>query len=360
MYDIMGAPMVSVMPADALTSICQCEKCRGRDTPERGWRGALSDYVWGFVNCVATEMYKTHPDKKIVCATYGTYRLPPEKIDKFSPNVVVRLNQHRNTFGDPAHRQARTEFLNSWLEKLPEGRRSIIATGPLRPGAPYPAFFPHGVAWNVRSLKDVALGEVMEVTRSANEGVDAMVALQLNLYVMSRMWWDADLDVDALLEEYYRIFYEPAANAMKQFILYSEKNWTEMSRDAERIDTAFELLSAARAKAPADSVYGQRIELIAQFMEPLRAVRAEIAAGRQDLSAIEIVVLDNPQMSVDGKLDEPAWSECAALEMRDILNEEKPRQRTTVKVFWDDKTETVNFGFKCFDENVENLVVIAK
>jgi hypothetical protein len=80
---------VSIMPPDGYTSICQCEKCRGKDSPERNERGLLSDHVWDFVNRVAREIAKTHPRAKVLNCAYGVYTLPPLKIDKLEPNVVV-------------------------------------------------------------------------------------------------------------------------------------------------------------------------------------------------------------------------------------------------------------------------------
>ncbi|MCA1809527.1 MAG: DUF4838 domain-containing protein, partial [Lentisphaerae bacterium] len=357
MFDIMGSPMVSVMPADALTSLCQCPLCAGKDTPQRGWRGLLSDYVWDFVNRVAVELYKTHPDHKVTCASYGSYRLPPEKIAEFSPNVVVRLNQHRNTFNDPAARADRTEFLDSWLEKLPAGERSIIATGPVRPEHPYPAFFPHGIAWNIKSLKDVALGEVMEVTRDRQEGVGRMAAMHLNLYAMSRLWWDAGLDVDELLDEYYRLFYGPAAAEMKRFIEYSENNWSDMSRDAEKIDAAFALIAQAQLAADAGSVYAERIDLVAQFIEPLKEVKAKLARGRQNLPPVEATVFAGVELELDGKLDEDVWSACPALAMREIVTEEPPAHAVTAKLFWDDQAEALYLGFRCEEDNPDSLAI---
>jgi len=55
------------------------EKLKGIDDPSMGKEGRFSDYVWGFVNNVAKEIYKTHPDKLIGCCAYSDYRvdLPP-------------------------------------------------------------------------------------------------------------------------------------------------------------------------------------------------------------------------------------------------------------------------------------------
>ena len=77
MLDHYRLESVSIMPPDGYTSICQCEKCQGQDSPERNERGLLSDYVWDFVNRVAKEVGKTHPNAKVLNCAYGVYTLPP-------------------------------------------------------------------------------------------------------------------------------------------------------------------------------------------------------------------------------------------------------------------------------------------
>jgi hypothetical protein len=57
----------------------------------RNERGLLSDYVWDFVNRVAKEVGKTHPNAKVLNCAYGVYTLPPLKIDKLEPNVLVGI-----------------------------------------------------------------------------------------------------------------------------------------------------------------------------------------------------------------------------------------------------------------------------
>ncbi|MBM4081123.1 MAG: DUF4838 domain-containing protein, partial [Planctomycetes bacterium] len=81
-FDIYDEPMVSVMPQDGYASVCQCDLCRGKETPERGWFGTMSDYVWAYTDRVAREVHKTHPKRWISGGAYGTYLLPPEKIDR--------------------------------------------------------------------------------------------------------------------------------------------------------------------------------------------------------------------------------------------------------------------------------------
>lgn len=112
---------VSIMPPDGYTAICQCEKCKGKDSPERNERGLLSDYVWDFVNRVAKEIAKTHPQAKVLNCAYGVYTLPPLKIEKLEPNVVVCIVGGRrpiNKGGGKGEGESAPEVLRAaWAKK---------------------------------------------------------------------------------------------------------------------------------------------------------------------------------------------------------------------------------------------------
>ncbi len=88
-FDHYDMDVVSMMPPDGYTAICQCELCEDKESPELGPRGTLSNYVWDFVNRVAKEIAKTHPGKKISNCAYGVYTEPPSNINKLEPNVQV-------------------------------------------------------------------------------------------------------------------------------------------------------------------------------------------------------------------------------------------------------------------------------
>ena len=92
--------------------------CRGKDSPRRNERGLLSDYVWDFVNRVAREVRKTHPDKKILNCAYGVYTLPPEKIERLEPNVQVCIVGGRRPVNNLPEQQAEIRKLReAWAAK---------------------------------------------------------------------------------------------------------------------------------------------------------------------------------------------------------------------------------------------------
>jgi hypothetical protein len=359
MFDIYGDSLVSVMPEDGYVNLCQCDLCKGKDTPGRGWTGQLSDYVWDFVNRVAKEVYKTHPDKKVTCFAYGAYLLPPEKIDKLSPNVVVGICQWRSDFQDPVVREQFVKLRQDWMKKLSPSSRVMIADYYLhgRPKMPFdgiPTFFPGLIAQDLKSLKGISMGEFIEVYReSGNMELLSLAILHLNLYVTSRFWWDADQDLNALLEEYYTLFYGPARNEMKTFIEYCEANWAGMRKSTEKIDKVFELLGKAQQKAPVDSVYGKRIALIAEFVKPLKELREKVAVGHKDSPKAQGITKDKKELRMDGKVDEKFWEGAQSYEFKDLVTGQTVASQGSVKIVWGD--DSIYFGVKCMDPDTKTL-----
>src|SRR5690606_20129596 len=95
MFDHYDSPMIGTGPGDSYMGVCQCPLCEGKATPERGWVGMLSDYVWGYTHRLATELYKTHPDRWVSNIAYSTYQLAPQKIEQLSPNVALIMCRWR-------------------------------------------------------------------------------------------------------------------------------------------------------------------------------------------------------------------------------------------------------------------------
>jgi hypothetical protein len=355
-FDYFDAPMVSVMPTDGFTATCQCEGCVNKPTPERGWLGQYSDYVWEYVDRVAREVYKTHPDRKIVAMSYGSYFMPPTNIATFSPNIVVCMAQGRGRSMEEV-RKARKEY----LEKLPKGSRQFLVYEyylHARAGNPHPflpAFYPHAAAEDLKELKPFSLGDYVEVYRT--KGLDGFAAAHLNLYITGKFWWNADQDVNAMLEEYYTLFYGPARDEMKAFIEYCEANWADMTKSADKINKAFELIDKARQKAPADSTYAKRVAWVADSIEPMKKLKEELAQGRGKVPQAQAVERSLKDLKLDGKFDDKFWEGANVYELKDLVTGLDPTNKASFKVAWAD--DNLCFAITCKDSDMKNLFITA-
>ena len=360
LFDFYGEPMVSVMMPDGYAGegICQCELCKNKETPERGLYGFASDYVWDYVNRVAQEVYKTHPDKKINCCAYGGYRLPPTKIAQLSPNIVVGLAQTRswefNDYADPKEKERTLNLRQEWLKLLPKGHTPFFTYEYYRDGmgSPYmlPLFFPHTIASDLRALKGISLGEYAEVYSggmSKSLGQYLGVPL-LNLYVEAQFLWDADQDVDRLLGEYTTLFYGPAAAEMKAFVDYGEANWMYLEKNADKLGQAFALLEKAQAKVAPESVYAKRIALIADNMRPMKKLLKQLTTVRDPVP--EAVGWGRGMtIKLDGKLDDEFWKWNAIIwnGLQEVETGRPALYRTTFKTATVDGN--IYFGIECKD-----------
>ena len=360
---------VSIWPGDGFynDSMCQCDACKGKLTPKRGLEGELSDYVWDFVERVAKELYKTHPDRILVCGAYGAYALPPEKIAVFSPNVMAMLClvQERESFNNPEVRAKALEVRKGWLAKLAPGN---LSNSPhyLNSRSYLPSYFPHAIAEDLHSLKGLSQGEYIELTWGNYDGgrysgMHAPGFNHLNVYVTSRYYWDADQDIEALLDEYYDKFYGPAAKEMKAFIEHCEKNGRFMTTKVEATDRALALLDAAR-KAAGDTVYGKRIDLVADYCQvSMTELRDRLSKDRKDVPRSRIFdpPANDSEITIDGRLDEPRWNNgnyawnSYAYGMAELETGRRPVSGTSYRVIWGNRA--IYFGIRCEEPDMKNL-----
>ena len=341
MLDQYQLESVSIMPPDGYTSICQCEKCKGKDSPERSDRGLLSDYVWDFVNRVAKEVGKTHPRAKILNCAYGVYTLPPLKIDKLEPNVIVAIVGGRrpmNKTGSKAEGEAAPQALRAaWIKKT-DNPVVIFENYPFTDRGWYlPAFAAHALGDSVNATKGISQGE--DVWLTVRQDFDK-VGIGFNhflVYFTARMYWGGkDADVDAMFREYCRLFYGPAEQEMLAFFTNCEANWIAMEEDKAKADAALALFEKAKAKADATSVYGRRIALIDDFLKGLRMKSQQLGQKRGPVPVVRLVG-DAKDIVIDGKLDDAYWQNCPASatgRFRELQTGRQPLFGTSFKTGW--------------------------
>ncbi|WP_395740105.1 DUF4838 domain-containing protein [Prosthecobacter sp.] len=352
LLDTYPLKSVSIMPPDGYTSICQCEKCKGKDSPERNERGLLSDYVWDFVNRVAKEIAKTHPAAKVLNCAYGTYSLPPLKIDKLEPNVLVCIVGGRRPMnradGRNAGETAPEALRAAWLKKTDNPLLNFENYPFTDRGWYLPFFAPHAIGDSVNATKGISQGE--DIWLSARQDFDK-VGIGFNhfqVYFTARMYWGGkNADVDALFREYCTLFYGPAAQEMQDFFSYSEAHWSQMEEDKAQAEAALALFAKAQAKADAASVYGRRIALIDDFLKGLRMKCQQLAQQRGPVPIVRLVD-DAEDIVIDGRLDDAYWQHCptaASGKLSELQTGRVPTFGTTFKTGW--RGNSLYFAIRC-------------
>jgi Domain of unknown function (DUF4838)/Carbohydrate family 9 binding domain-like len=343
---------VSIMPPDGYTSICQCEKCRGKDSPGRIDRGLLSDYVWDFVNRVAKEIAKSHPKAKVLNCAYGVYTLPPLLIEKLEPNVQVCIVGGRrplNVAGAKGEGEAAPGALQAaWIKKT-DNPLLIFENYPFTDrGWYWPAFSAPALVDSVKATKGKSVGE--DIWLSVRQDFNT-VGIGINhflVYFTARAYWGGqDISADAMLREYCHLFYGPAGPEMHIFFKACETDWLASGEDKDKADRILALFDQAKAKADAKSVYGRRLALIDDFLKGLRMKSVQLGQKRGPVPSLRLVG-DAEGIVIDGRLDDDYWQKCpgAAIgRLRELETGRAPTFGTTFKAGW--QANNLIFSIHC-------------
>ncbi len=203
-------------------SFCDCENCRPlkKYINFHGWRYNNNSYLYfGWLNKVAFELEKTHPDKLLGTLAYIGYVVPPPEM-RFQPNIMPYICV---TIGDsvfPRHRAANYELYASWGDKVNQIGIYEYAYG-LGYGVPhiYTHVFQDEIQYAMKHNLQGYYGEAYP-----NYGLDGP-----RLYMMARILWNPDVDVDRLQEEWNERMFREAAAPMKKYFARCEQAWNEQS-----------------------------------------------------------------------------------------------------------------------------------
>jgi hypothetical protein len=324
--------IIPLSPNDGLLRISEDPESQAQLDLSKGEDGKFSNYIWGFVNKVAIEVGKTHPDRLIGCLAYGSYGLPPSNIEKLAPNVAVMLCKLRRFYNDPVYLKKQRDITEAWLKKA-----DTIYTWEyycellFNPGwRGFPVFYPNIVQEDLQHLKGHVLGEFLEAESWTYDQYANPAEIKINypglqhplLYVTSQMLWNPNQDLKAILDEYYRLFYGPAEPAMRKFWGAAETAWMERGTNdspssvyrKEPLQKMLSYLEEARELTAPGSDYRKRVDLIEKEFSPAAQQTARLAQLKARSDAI-------PPMAEGGKVDgvlvEEAWSKSGLISMID-------------------------------------------
>lgn len=255
---------VSIAPNDGgRPAFCTCPKCEALDSAKgrkvllwdfsRGARRdfehvSLTDRMVYFWNAVAEQVVKVHPDKLLVVDAYSVYAAPPVERE-LHPNLVVRfapLGYHAEDY--------RQESLREWdgwsrAAKRIYFRPNLMLAG-RRDGMPL--VYVHKFGKDFRYLADHGM-----MGTDFDSCCHNWATQGLNYYVVARLQWNPEQEVDAIVDDYCRAGFGPAAKTVRRYF-----DGLEVLLD-----------EAASKKAIAVSVFNPKA---------LAALRKELEQARRD------------------------------------------------------------------------------
>jgi hypothetical protein len=242
-FDGKGAPPGATAMGDVYGLVpmddnrwCQCERCQAqmdaaeKDNPQFT-NGRASRYVWTFVNQVAREVRKTHPNKRIGALAYWEYGYYPEGID-LEPNIVVQMCLHTRNWWCPSMEANDRKVFDSWVGH--EGKRRPLYLWlyycfpalQSRSGKynSFPSYFAHTAVKQMRMYNDADIRGIF-IEHSSEFGQTHLMDVP-DLYVTLKLADDPTLDGDTLIDEFFTRFYGAAADPMRRLYEAIEQTYS--------------------------------------------------------------------------------------------------------------------------------------
>ncbi|NWG75716.1 MAG: DUF4838 domain-containing protein, partial [Rubrivivax sp.] len=206
-----AAGMISIAQND-WHGACQCAACQAIVREE----GSESGPLIRFVNAVAEEIEKHYPDFLIETLAYAYTRSAP-RVTRPRDNVVVRLCSIEcswsQTLAEGAQNRPFRRDLEAWSAVAPKLYIWDYVTN--FPNAMFPHPNLHVLADNVRTFvrhHTIGLFEQGDAYCSAGDFV------RLRAWLLAHLMWDPSRDDAALIDEYLRGYYGPAAAPLAEYL----------------------------------------------------------------------------------------------------------------------------------------------
>jgi hypothetical protein len=222
---------VSIGPNDGgTTTFCTCPQCEAWDAPSARKiklidfsPGAnrrqfdhvpLTDRYVRFWNGIAERVVAVHPDTWLTADAYSVYSAPPVKA-KLHPNIAIRYVGVSYT-KEEKRRQNLADW-NEWAKAASKiyFRSNLLLAG-RRQGTP--VVYIHKLAKDFRSLAPNRM-----IGTDLDSCCHNWATQGLNYYVMGKLLWNPNLNIDDLLADYCQTGFGAGAKPVKSYFLQLEE-----------------------------------------------------------------------------------------------------------------------------------------
>ena len=375
----LKVPVFDITPDDSYLS-CKCPVCRKIYIDENGNedRRKLSDFMWNFYADVANAVKKAGVNGYVAAWSYNpTLTEPPMELpDNVLLVVCARgpwsyknkkawQDEHERIakFGKLSHSNIR--LWNYWI-KFPFGSMLDV-----------PVMAPHAVAAYYKKVAPYICGAFAETE------IERQAYHYLNHYIFYKLMWNIDTDVDALLEEHYKLLYGNAAATMKEIFNLFEDAWltatgnfvdtpegpkTVIPSDydmwtkyypAELIEKVNSLFKTAESQVAPDSQELTRIRLMyrEQWL-PTVEVRSEWEKNSDMSNCWNGFAAEGTPQTIDGIPDEKEWNAAPTMWLaataQSIFNQHRNEVENKVKVLFD--KDNYYIAFDCDEPDTDKLM----
>ena len=196
---------------------CYCKACQAAggnfNYPRYINKPMSSELYFTFMSSLANAF----PDKYISCQAYAGCEVPPQGMATLPPNLSIIYAPfgcdvlHPDNHPKSWRRQEMWAILSKYRRMTPH-----VIVRDYNPGMIYGFFVPERMAENM--TVNIPEYKKLGIKGMAPEGRKSFMQTWLSYYVMSKMLWDAETDVDALKRDFYTTFFgEVAGTAVRSW-----------------------------------------------------------------------------------------------------------------------------------------------
>lgn len=268
-----------------LQKTCHCSRCIRLLRPNAPEAGQASELYFDFIRRYAEAIRARWPERVLVTLAFHHYRKPPERASAPENINVIYVTKNMHYANHPVLWNEETSYIKEWarlLKNNPERLRIWLnIVNPAQYTSRVPFFYPHLFQkWLKNNLPYSSSyfinGLNPYLTRLNEASRRKAVATYPMVYIQSRLLWNPDADVDALLEDYCRKLYGPAGKTMREIYQIFCERWEAFAMPPDANETSYIhsmrypsglikrinfLFAQAVAETEADSVYRDRVEL---------------------------------------------------------------------------------------------------
>ena len=251
------ADVMNISPSDG-GGFCQCDRCRALDVPGLlaydNKSPQLSDRIFTYANEVARRVREKDPDKGVGMFAYTFYNRPPVKIEKLEPNLYLSFVYQSAAFRDPAARAEWEASVAGW-KKL--GAKLVMREG-------WGNHYPLDLPWphHEQIADSFARAYRLGFVAAYGDGSKAYATQAPNYWAVTRLMWDPERDTTALMDDFYRAAYGPAAAEMRAyFSTYNDaldRNWANRRQLVDTSGVAYAATWSRRGTSSTPARWSRR------------------------------------------------------------------------------------------------------
>jgi hypothetical protein len=274
------AGVISISQNDWLGA-CQCDRCRAIEEDE----GSPAGPVIHFVNAVAADIAKVHPDFLVETLAYVYTRQPPRHV-KPARNVLVRLCSVEADFAHPLSSNVNRGFgddLRGWAAIAPNLFVWNYTANFVNFLVPHPNLTT--LAEDIRFFAENRVIGLFEQGDGFNATTGDFV--QLRAWLIAHLMWDPSQDQGQLIDDFLKGYYGEAAPFLAEYLALREAG---AQKQSFRLTTyngdlsflnADALAQAARLFTQAESAVSGNVTLLHRVRQQ-RAVLDHLRLLRYD------------------------------------------------------------------------------